>query len=235
MDIDTQLLSSSSSSSPKASPPPLYTIIKYPDKIIIKRLKGDFIEISTSNGNVSIRRLDSTFPIRLSTAISLTPCHGILGLYQLSGSHLIAVIAESMEANGVPIPGVRRVNKVQLVDVPINNGSSAASSITVDKMKDPSRPPDKLRQLLLEAFHMHVFYYSTGEYDISRSLQSNYDTSQLENEPLSSSSSSVSVNEKQDRLGKVESRFFWNLNNIRALTSAGCNDFVTPVVNAWTA
>ena len=224
MDINSQQSSSSSSSTPQ-----LYTIIKYPDKIVIKHPKGDFIEVTTSNGSITIRRLDVKYPIRLSTAISLTSCHGILGLYQLAGCHLIAVIADSTEAIEVPIPGIRKVSSVQLVDVPMTNGSSAAAAAAISPQVEKDgrlhRSPDKLKRLLRDAFHMHVFYFSTGDYDISRSLQSNFDL-------LSSSPSSSSIG-AADRLLGVEPRFFWNLNNIGDMVAAGCHDFVTPVVNAW--
>jgi hypothetical protein len=216
------------SPSSSTSTPQLYTIIKYSDKLVIKHPKGDFIEVTTSNGNVTIRRLDVKYPIRLSTAISLTSCHGILGLHQLAGCHLIAVIADSTEAIEVPIPGIRKVSSVQLVDVPMSNGSSAtATAISPQVERDGRlhRSPDKLKQLLQDAFHMHVFYFSTGDYDISRSLQSNFDL-------VSSSPSSSSIG-AADRLLGVESRFFWNLNNIGSMVAAGCHDFVTPVVNAW--
>ena len=218
-DINSQQSSVSSST----STPQLHTIIKYSDKLIIKHPKGDFIEITTISGNVTIRRLDVKHPIRLSTSISLTTCHGILGLYQLAGCHLIAVIADSNDAIEVPIPGIRKVVSVQLVDVPMDGGPLHRSS------------PDKLKRLLLDAFHTHVFYYSTGDYDISRSLQSNFDSSLLRNDLLSSSSSSssASIGAAVDRLLGVEPRFFWNLNNIGAMATAGCHDFVTPVVNAW--
>lgn len=234
----------SSSASSSTSTTQLYTIIKYPDKIVIKHPKGDFIEVTTSSGNVTIRRLDVKYPIRLSTAISLTTCHGILGLYELAGCHLIAVIADSTDAIEVPIPGIRKVSSVQLVDVPMTNGTAAvaaaAMSPQVEKGGPLHRSPDKLKRLLMDAFHMHVFYYSTGDYDISRSLQSNFDTPGVRNELLSSSTSSSTSSPSSstsigavDRLLGVEPRFFWNLNNIGAMVTAGCHDFVTPVVNAW--
>ncbi|KAJ1422531.1 SacI homology domain-containing protein [Ochromonadaceae sp. CCMP2298] len=203
------------------------------DRLTIQRRNGDSIQLYVDNGEVIVRRVDRKVqPKGVSTEQSASS-HGIFGFYKLPEGHFVALIAASSSVD-VPLPGIRKVEGISLVKIP----SSRREAVMGKDSTAPTRQADAVR-LLMKAFKRHQFYFSRGEYDISRTFQENSierernmrETSESEGE---SESESGSKGEGSPwRLS--DERFFWNLNTVAPLIKADCGSFVTPVVNAWIA
>lgn len=132
---------------------------------------------------------------------------GIFGFYKLPAGYFAAFVKSSKPATVVPLSNIHVVQTVKLLKVP----SSVPVSESYLHLNATELELEQARAetLLLHTFKQHTFYFSTGSYDISKTLQSNTQTAD------------------------PEEKFFWNLNAIAPLVENNCTEFVTPVVNAW--
>lgn len=185
-----------------------YLTIQSLGTLTVEHKSGGLLQFSAnSDGKLLIEktilkgRLDST------SKNSNIICDGVFGIYKLSNSYYLALITNSSEVLGTTMNSIRKVEKIELVEFPFS-----WSDQNVNR---------KEKRLLLEAFKSHSFYFSVGEYDLTRTFQNN-------NEVQAASRTLYPWQ-------KADERFFWNLNSVAPLIDAGCDSFVIPVVNAWIA
>ena len=138
---------------------------------------------------------------------------GIFGFFKLPAGYYIATIANSSAVDYLSLPGVRKVDKIRLIKLPVLRADGNAQASSELQLA--------VETLLLKTVRQHALYFSTGRYDITRTFQSNtlQDISSTECGAL------------------PDERFFWNMNNLHPLLSMRnqCRDFIVPTVNAWIA
>jgi hypothetical protein len=144
-------------------------------------------------------------------------CHGIFGVYKLPAGYYLALIKDSHKCTGIPIEGLRRISKVELVRIPSALPPPPAYNATAI-----AEQQEQAELLLLDTFRQHTLCFSTGSYDITRTYQSNM----LACVPHRTSAHA-------SRLNATNERFFWNLNSARVLIEQKCDKFVIPVANMW--
>ena len=134
--------------------------------------------------SVTVQRIPS-LSNRIPAGRFLVRCDGIFGFYRLPLGNYIAVITKSSDVNDIDIPGIRKVECVKLVKLPrqsctdtkqskplVQSIRSLAASTSVSNGLQ-REDQEKSERLLLRTIREHTFYFSTGPYDISRSLQAN--------------------------------------------------------------
>jgi hypothetical protein len=152
--------------------------------------------------------------------------YGAVGIFRVpqSSSQFLAIIKDALPAEHIG-KGVFKVKEIGLIRIP------GTGIVHTPEEREPDAGPgggsgaelsDEERNafdMLRRTFARHSFYFSTGEYDVSRTLQSN----------LLRCRSSIAA-----RSLDCDPRFFWNRDVARPLIDAGCKDLVTPIVNMWT-
>lgn len=182
----------------------------------------------TSDGNDSSRNTDGN------------SFYGVVGIFSVPGgaSRFLAVIRDAVPAEHLG-EGVRRVREIGLIHIPsapapVATTTSSSSSSNASTYRADPQLELKERELfdtLRRTFARHSFYFSTGPYDISRTLQSN----RLQPRSMHCSISSPPSTAAALSPGiDCDPRFFWNLDVARPLIEAGCGAVVTPIVNMWT-
>lgn len=97
--------------------------------------------------------------------------HGIFGIFKMPTGYHIGLIMNSTHCDCC-IPNLRRVTDIKLVRVP--NSIPIAEDSQHVGAKVLAIEQAEAEHLLYSTFRRHSFYFCNGQYDITRSFQSNY-------------------------------------------------------------
>ena len=146
----------------------------------------------------------------------------IFGIYKLPGGYCVAFIKSSEPATNFigDSFGVRRVKEVSFVLIPSGVGEPVPGTELWTRHRNAIA-------LMDSTFTRHDLYFSTGHFDVTRNLQSNY-------QEFGAASKEEMITPSWRH---CDERFFWNLNVISDLIDVpGLHDqWITPVTNAWVA
>ena len=164
----------------------------------------------SSYGTSSTSLLSITQPRSLppGTAQYITSGEAIFGLYKFNHDYYLALIMESEAVQSLSNvqEGVRLIKEIRLF--PLHNKNT---NINEDNNQ-------KILSLLLDTLSRHSFYYSTSNYDFTRSVQSNL----------------LVTNQGPTTWRDCDDRFVWNFNVLHDLVDQKVDDcWITPVTNAW--
>jgi hypothetical protein len=155
--------------------------------------------------------------------------YGTVGIFRVprSSSQFLAIIKDAVPAEHIG-EGVFKVKEIGLIRIPRasvhttepRTGPESENASDV-KLSDEERDAF---EMLRRTFARHSFYFSSGAYDVSRTLQSNVLRARVRAVNASAAARSLDC----------DPRFFWNHDVARPLIDAGCKDLVTPIINMWT-
>ena len=198
------------------------------NKLYLHQTTGQSIALSVSKNGLEVHNLENNTSGASMMNNSRDIFHAVFGIYKLPAGHFIAIVKKSKDCFDFPLPGIRKVSKIELLKIPSTVPRPQYYNATAI-----AELQDQAELLLLETFKQHSFYYSIGDYDISRSYQSNIvskQQNQYDSTSISSQSTASSIN---NHAHTADERFFWNLNSVKPLIDANSSAFVTPMVNAW--
>ena len=193
------------------------------NKLYLHHTTGQSIALSVSKNGLEVHNLENNTGEATMMNNSRDIFHAVFGIYKLPAGHFIAIVKKSKEGFDFPLPGIRKVSKIELLKIPSTVPRPQYYNATAI-----AELQDQAELLLLETFKQHSFYYSIGDYDISRTYQSNIVSKQQNQYDSISISSSIN-----NHAHTADERFFWNLNSVKPLIDANSSAFVTPMVNAW--
>jgi len=186
------------------------------DFIVVEKNDGILLVNKNTSSGIYIKELNGTLSmdtIDESSCKQLIKRRGrslkaIFGIYLLpTGYHLLAV-KNSTVVSEVPFDNIHKVTEFELTKIgaPIQLTNSDDSAL-LDQQRKATR-------ILFHALKRHKFYFSTGNYNILRSFQSNAEESGEEEDSLSN-------------------QFFWNRKSIQPFLDHNFTEFITPICNAW--
>lgn len=187
-----------------------FNVRKVYGKLAVHSNHGDVVHLSAGESGLLVQKLKGKAADQLLADRYAEDVDGIFGFYELPTGYFAAVIKDSEPLEVKSLPDIRKVKKITLIKVP----SSPAVAYQHLNATELELEQARAEALLLRTFKQHSFYFSTGSYDISNTLQNN---------ALGMQNGTVEANEN----------FFWNLNAIAPLLHENCTAFVMPVVNAW--
>ena len=137
------------------------------------------------------------------TSSEIQTYEGFLGFLNVSSTQYLVFIKSSDSADFIA-PGVREIKDIEIHPLRLQKNPPSSSSI------------EELRRILKR----HRFFYSTGDYDVTRSFQDN-----------------MLRKEEHQHLftwSDADERFFWNLNLYHPIIQDPiAANFITPVSNIW--
>lgn len=138
-----------------------------------------------------------------STSSEILTYEGFLGFLNVSSAQYLVFIKSSDSAEFIA-PGVREIKDIEIHPLSLVTNSQSSSSI------------EELRRILKR----HRFFYSTGDYDVTRSFQDNMLRKQGQHRAFT--------------WADADERFFWNLNLYHPIIHDPiASNFITPVSNIW--
>ena len=181
-------------------------IHRYDDKIILQKGSIGCIELNVHNNSLKINQLNVLTSKLIDSAVKVQSADALYGIYKLPSGYYIALITKSEDATEFMVKGCRIVKEITLIHIPNN-----ATQQNLNRTQQI-----EVENLLIQTFNRHQFYYSTSDYDITRSYQYNMQTKQT----IKSWS-------------KADERFFWNFNTVSYLINLNLDKWITPITNAW--
>ena len=163
----------------------------------------------------------------------------IFGIYKLPASYCIAFVKNSEPAASFfgGFYGVRRVTEISFINVPSKNSIDNDTVFNASQLAIDLEKQKKALLLMQDSLSRHSFYFSTGNFDITRSMQANAIDSMVFNssKPIPENFLHVAEASFPFDWRSCDERFFWNLNVISDLTRVpDLNDhWITPITNAW--
>ena len=137
------------------------------------------------------------------TSPEILTYEGFLGFLNISSTQYLVFIKSSDSADYIA-PGVREIKDIEIHPLSLQKTSPSSSSI------------EELRRILKR----HRFFYSTGDYDVTRSFQDNMLKKQRRHRAFSWTD--------------ADERFFWNLNLYHPIIHDPiASNFIIPVSNIW--
>ena len=162
-----------------------------------------------NRSNVVVRCVrDDEIPSTDSSVLNST-AEAVFGFFVLPSGCFLALVTKSVPAYHIG-PSVKEIKEVDLVLVPETNRTVAQSN--------SQRSADLT--LLRKTFARHDFYYSSGQFDATRSYQSNV------LHPRNNSDRELPYN---------DNLFFWNWNLVLPFDEATAYEWITPISNAWSS
>jgi hypothetical protein len=133
--------------------------------------------------------------------------HGIFDLPL--GSYVVLVKSSKFVEDSLPsLEGIRMATDYELINIPGNDRIAKASIEELQHHRS-------LRNQLISQLKKHNFYFSTNNYDVTKSFQQN------------------TFKEKNPRHFDRNTRFFWNFNQIKSLVNVNATDLITPMCSGW--
>lgn len=145
-------------------------VTSLPDRLVIERLV-ELVEFRTKDSKIQItkRKMSQGATNR---ALKMQ-CLGVYGVFTMPGGDCICLITNSTKCEGC-IPNLFRITSVKLLRIPTPNSLNSAENDRLLALQQLAA-----ENLLLSTFQRHSFYYCKGNYDITRSFQSNFRVSSL--------------------------------------------------------
>lgn len=141
------------------------------------------------------------YHLPLSPSENVLTYEGFLGFLNVSSLQYLVFIKSSSSAEYIA-PGVREIKDIEIQPL----GSSESPSSSVDELK--------------RIIKRHRFFYSTGDYDVTRSFQDNILRKQS--------------HQHRFTWTDADERFFWNLNLYHPIIHDPiASHFIIPVSNIW--
>jgi hypothetical protein len=185
-----------------------YTCVRNRHNIVLSNWLGKEIAFSVGKNGVivqeSVQRLQPAHKRSWGLYTKRT-CHGLYGVYDLPSGYHLALIGNSESCVRSSLPGLRKVKKVELLRIPTTRSRNQYDSSVVAEQQEAAE------RLLRTAARQHDLYFTVGDYDVTRTYQSNV----------------------LDKNAPPDERFCWNLNVLRSLYEQNCSSFAIPVVNVW--
>jgi hypothetical protein len=144
------------------------------DRVIIMDGKSALnVELKMSDSKIRIHKNNKTSKKIVGKTFS---SHGILGIYKMPTGYHIGLIMNSTHRECC-IPNLYQITDIKLLRVPTSVPIAEASEHLSAKVLAIEQA--EAEHLFFSTFRRHSFYYCNGEYDITRSFQSNYRVSKL--------------------------------------------------------
>jgi hypothetical protein len=170
------------------------------------------------NSNVSIDVEESSKAPLDFIDVPESTAEGVFGIFKLPNGYFLALIQESVAVDNIFMPNIREIKDIKLL--PIHGYSNTFYDGVGSTQKEAMT-------LISQTLSRHQFYYSTGSYDFTRTVQSNYQSKQFKRDIAALFDCHIDHQYCDDR-------FFWNKNLVNVLVQNNIrNEWIIPVINAW--
>lgn len=198
--------------SAKTSSLPVSTLVKKPLPTIELAVEADGISLKKRGKQVKVvintvsREIDVIGIPKRTLKHKSRMYYAIFGHFTLPLGDYLLLVSDAQTVQNIHVDSIQEVKGFELVKIP-GSGKSAASLLLQPKLLQEHR---KAVKELFFALRRHTFHFSTGKYNILRTVQSNH-----LNYP------------------GAEDKFFWNKMALSPFISTNATDFITPLCNSW--
>lgn len=193
-----------------------YDVFRLKTGLFIRRNddRSHYLRLSSLKNEIDVTQLPST---SLTYEKGEVSADGIFGFYQFPQGPAVVMIKESS-----PVFYLRDIYEIkELCVIPICPTTTNNENEDITKLSGSQLDAVNLIE---ETFSYHKFYYSKGNYDFTKNLQTNLND----------------VNNKCEKTWRTaDEKYFWNRNLLHCLIKDGNaaidDEWILPVTNGWIA